>query len=118
MQSKSEMKRLVELHFERCLIALTARKEFLLRDLDNKVNDNSMIDHHTSLFSHLILTLFTEILIQEAQTKLKQCIEGCMKVIKVGSQILDSNTDVAMNVWKVFYFVVILFFQIQFYINV
>jgi hypothetical protein len=45
-QSHSEMKRLIELHFERCLIALAARRDSLLRDLENKINDN-----RTSLFS-------------------------------------------------------------------
>jgi hypothetical protein len=34
--------RLVELHFEKCLIALAARKEFLLRELANKVNHKCM----------------------------------------------------------------------------
>jgi hypothetical protein len=52
LQSHSEMKRLIELHFEKCLIALAARKESLLRDLDNKVNHNRMIDH-PPLFSPL-----------------------------------------------------------------
>jgi hypothetical protein len=51
------MKRLVELHFERCLIALATRKEFLLRDLDDKVNDNRMIEHHSS-YSDFLLKKF------------------------------------------------------------
>jgi hypothetical protein len=44
------MKRLVELHFERCLIALATMKDYLLRDIDKIVNDNRMIEHHSSLF--------------------------------------------------------------------
>jgi hypothetical protein len=46
IQSHLEMQRLVELHFEKCLISLAARKEYLLHDLDNKVNHNSMNEHH------------------------------------------------------------------------
>jgi hypothetical protein len=42
------MKRLVELHFERCLIALTARKESHLCGLDNKVNVDRMNEHLSS----------------------------------------------------------------------
>jgi hypothetical protein len=44
----------------------------------------------------------TEKLIEESQTKLKQSIEGCKDLIKVGSQIFNSNKAVAIKVWKVF----------------
>jgi hypothetical protein len=44
------MKRLVELHFEKCLIALAARKEHLLRDIDNKVNSNRMNENPQTSF--------------------------------------------------------------------
>jgi hypothetical protein len=46
-----------------------------------------------------------EKLIQETQTKLKQAIEGCKEVIKVGSQFFNNeNKTAAMTVWKVFCF--------------
>jgi hypothetical protein len=36
------MQRLIEVHFEKCMIVLAARKESLLRDLENKVKDYRM----------------------------------------------------------------------------
>jgi hypothetical protein len=108
VESHTEMKRLIELHFEKCLIALAARKDYLLRDLDNKVNDNRMNEYHSSLLKLFVLFFLPlnfsiqEKLMQEAQNKLKQSIEGCKDVIKFGSHMFIANKDAAAGVWKVF----------------
>jgi hypothetical protein len=103
IQSHSEMQRLVELHFEKCLTLLTARKEYLLRDLENKVNHNSINKHHPLLSKLFFINCQKQTgkLIQESQTKLKQSIGGCLEMIKVGSRIYNSNKDVATKTWEV-----------------
>jgi hypothetical protein len=106
VQSHSEMQRLVELHFEQCLLALAARKESLLRDLDNKVNHNRMNEHLSLFLQKINNKQNKEKLIQETQTKLTRAIEGCKEVIKVGLQFFFENKIAAMTVWKVFCFVV------------
>jgi hypothetical protein len=43
------MRGLIELHFKKCFDSLAARKAYLLCDLDNEVNQNSMNEHHPLL---------------------------------------------------------------------
>ena len=97
----------VERYFSRCEQALAARKEGLLRELAQKLTDQSMSSSSIflSLSSPLLCLPSTQKgkAVMDAQEEVNKAIKARKKILKAGSHVYEIETKSAEHTWKVWW---------------
>ena len=95
----------VERYFSRCEQALAARKEGLLRELAQKLTDQSMsssISFSPPLLS-FVYPLQKEKAVMDAQEEVNKAIKARKKMLKAGSYVYEIEIKSAEHAWKVWW---------------
>ena len=93
----------VERYFSRCEQALAARKEGLLRELAQKLTDQSM---SSSIFLSPLLCLPSTQkgkAVMDAQEEVNKAIKARKKMLKAGSYVYEIDIKSAEHAWKVWW---------------
>ena len=94
----------VERYFSRCEQALAARKEGLLRELAQKLTDQSMSSSVPSISPSPLLCLLSiqkGKAVMDAQEEVNMAIKARKKTLKAGSYVYKTDIKSAEQVWKV-----------------
>ena len=93
----------VERYFSRCEQALAARKEGLLRELAQKLTDQSMSSSISFSPPPLLCLPSTQKgkAVMDAQEEVNKAIKARKKILEAGSYVYETDIKSAEQVWKV-----------------
>ena len=90
----------IQRYFSKCVQALAARKDGLLRELAQKLTAQSMSSSCFVSFPPCLPSI-KEKAVMDAQEEVNKAIKARKKILKTGSYVYETDIKSAEQVWKV-----------------